>query len=286
VNLLARRLVVVLGKGGTGRSTVASALALAAVARGRTARVVVLGSSGDAAPGVDVFRVTVASCLEAFGVRKLHLPGFATRVIRNRIVATLVDAIPGLADVLLLGRIENLISEPQPDDPAADLLILDAPATGHGWTLLQAPGTMTRMTRTGPFFELARNIEHFLRDPDRTALVVCTLPEQLPVRESLELTASLAEEGFRTAGIVVNRVAPPPLLSPPPQSAVRELLDTVPGGEALAALLDNATVRQARQDAALQALQAGLDEALPFAALPEVTGPAAASLAPHVAELL
>ncbi len=196
MKLLDHPLVVVLGKGGVGRTTITAALGHAAAAQGKRACVAELGDlaalprrfglSGRSsafrhgAEGVDVWSLTVLEALEEFGARKLHLPGFATRVVRNRFVRTFVDAVPGLHDLLLLGKIENMVMEPRQDDPVYDTLIIDAPATGHGLTLLGSPRTMTEMTGGGPFHELAGTIERFLADPDRTALVLTTLPEALP----------------------------------------------------------------------------------------------------------
>jgi anion-transporting ArsA/GET3 family ATPase len=274
VKLLDHRLVVVLGKGGVGRTTLAASLAVAAAARGRTACVVEIGELASvppkfgltgrsfafrsAAPGVDVWSVTVPECLEEFGARKLRLPGFARRVLRNRLVSAFVDAVPGLHDLLLLGKIENLISEPRAGDPVYDVMIVDAPATGHGLTLLQAARTMTEITRAGPFYELARSIEVFLADPWRTAVVLATLPEELPVSETLELAERLREEGFGPHTVVANVVEPPPLPAEPPRERVHALLGGVEGGDRLVALADEAWRRHDHQTEALRTLEAGL----------------------------
>ena len=211
-------LIVVLGKGGVGRTTLTAALGIAAAEQGKRACVLEFGTLAalppkfgltgrsfafrKGAPGLDVWSLTVPEALEEFGARKLHLPGFARRVVRNRFVSTFVDAVPGLHDLLLLGKVENLISEPRSDDPVYDTLILDAPATGHGITLLQAAATMTEITRAGPFYELSRAIEVFLGDPARTGLVVATLPESLPVSETLELIDQLNAESFVTHTVI------------------------------------------------------------------------------------
>lgn len=279
MNLFDHRLVIVLGKGGVGRTTLTAALGVAADRLGKRACVVELGDSAAlppkfglsgrsfafrrGGPGVDVWSLTVADCIEEFAGRKLKLPPFARQVVRNRFVTTFVDAVPGLHDLLLLGKIENLISEPLPSDPVYDVFILDAPATGHGLTLLNAARTMTEITRTGPFYELARSIEVFLADPEKTATVLVTLPEDLPVQETLELARSLSGSGaepdnFRPHTIIANQVEPVPIPTPPGTPEVLEKLRTVPDAALLTDLVIGAQARADRHRAALAELGTGL----------------------------
>ena len=274
--LLDHKMIVVLGKGGVGRTTVTAALGVAAARLGRRACVVEIGGSGAlparfglqgasfafrrAAPGVDVWSLTVPECLEEFAGRKLGLPPFARHIVRNRFVDTFIDAIPGLHDLLLLGKIENLISDPLPGDPRYDLFVLDAPATGHGLTLLQAARTMTEITRTGPFFELSRVIDEFLADRDRTATVVVTLPEALPVAESVELARTLVDEGFAPSAVVANQVEGHTIPDPPGIEAVLDAIAPAPGAENLAALLRTEAARRDRHATALRSLSRQLEE--------------------------
>lgn len=310
--LFDHRLVFVLGKGGVGRTTMTAALGRAAAHRGGRAAVAELGASAALAlrfglsgrsfafrrgwspegspsgPGVDVWSLTVPECLEDFGARKLRLPGFARRLLRNRFLTTFVDAVPGLHDLLLLGKIENLIREPRRDDPRFDTLFVDAPATGHGMTLLTAARTMTGITRTGPFFDLARTIEEFVEDRTLTALALVTLPEALPVSETLELIDALQAQGFVPHTVFVNQVelaAVPPEL---PRSVVAEALDGVPGGEELMVLVKQAWSRQDRQSAALATLSEGLSERglAPAVPAPWMPAPPDPAVGLHLAEVL
>ncbi|MEN0066303.1 MAG: ArsA-related P-loop ATPase [Myxococcota bacterium] len=270
MRLIDHRLVVVLGKGGVGRSTVSAALAVAAAEAGKKVVIAELGEAAvpplfgmtgrsfafrAARPGVDVWSLTVPECLEEFAARKLRLPPFARRVVRNRLVTTFVDAVPGLHDLMLLGKIENLISDPRRGDPVYDLTILDAPATGHGLTLLQAARTMTDVTRAGPFYELAKAIEVFLADRDRTATVLVTLPEALPVSETSELADQLVEEGYQPHTIIANGVQDDPLPPPPSLDAVHASLARVAHGERLSELVQAATARRQRHVDALTDLK-------------------------------
>ncbi len=273
-------LAIVLGKGGVGRTTLTAALGVSAAMRGHRACVAELGEhaalpeklglSGrsfafraGSPPGsdavVDVWSLTVPECLEEFGARKLHLPGFARRVVRNRFVSAFVDAVPGLHDLLLLGKIENLIQEPRPGDPVYDTLFLDAPATGHGLTLLQAAQALTEISRAGPFYELSRAIDELIADRDRTALVLATLPEALPVTETLELAAHLIEAGLRPHTVIVNCVPGTVLPGLPPMDQVQRVLQQLEATE-LARLAQQVDEEQRRHTLALQALSKGLAE--------------------------
>lgn len=302
MSLLDRRLLVVTGKGGVGRSTCAAALAVAAGRRGR--RTAVLELSGQSAlpplfglPGRSfAFRratdnvwaasLTVAECLDDFGQRKLKLPGLMRRLFRTRATRTFVDAIPGLHDLLQLGKIENLVNEPAAGDLRFDLVIVDAPATGHGLTLLSAARSMTEVAKAGPFHELAQTIERFLSDPAATASVLVTLPEELPVSESLELIEALEATGRPPAMVLANRCLPSVLPDDLPLDAALAHLAAVPHGQALADLLD---LRGRRLDAQARALQL-LDEGtrgVPVVALPRLAPHRLAhALGDHLAEVL
>ncbi|MEM6929536.1 MAG: hypothetical protein AAF602_21530, partial [Myxococcota bacterium] len=191
--------------------------------------------------------------------RKLGLPPFASGVVRNRLVTTFVDAIPGLHDLILLGKLENLVNEPRDDDPVFDLTIVDAPATGHGLTMLQAARTMSDITRAGPFYDLAKGIEVFLADRDKTATVLVTLPEALPVSETTELAEQLLDDGFRPHSIIANGVQDPPLPEVPPLAEVEATLSRVAQGDRLATLVRSAASRRQRHLDALADLRGHVD---------------------------
>ena len=294
MSLLDRRVVVVTGKGGVGRSSVSAGLAVAAARTGRRACVVELsgmasvppmfglrGRSFDfreAAEGVFVWSLTVPECLDDFGKRKLRLPGLVRRLFRIEATRTFVDAIPGLHDLLQLGKIENLVSEPLAGDPHFDLLVVDAPATGHGLTLLSAPRSMSDIAKAGPFHDLAGNIGTFLEDDTRTGVAVVTLPEELPVSESLELVAELEELAQPADAMLVNRCFEPPVPTPPGPAAVAEVLGGHPDLASLSALLQQASDRYAAQSKALSLLAERVPS-LPRLSLPAVDAPARI---PHV----
>lgn len=281
MRVIDRRLVVVTGKGGVGRSAISAAIALAGARAGKRTCVVELSGMASIpamfglpgrsfeprrlVEGVDTRSLTPIECLDDFGRRKLKLASFLRVVLRSRFLRSFVEAVPGLHDLLQLGKVENMIREPLPGDPVYDLVVLDAPATGHGLTMLAAARSMRDMTRVGPFHELARIIEDFLSDRAKTAIVLVTLPEALPVSESLELIEALRVDKAELAAVIVNQVWSDPLPSTGEWPAVRAaLLAAVSEPSALheiVTLADRAAARQQSQTDVLGGLQDAVAEA-------------------------
>lgn len=302
-----------------GRTAVASALALAAAREGRRVCLAELSGGQDlapwfglvgrsyaarnVAPGVDLVSLTAHEAFEDFGRRKLRLGALIGVFLRNRVTRAFIEAVPGLHDLLQLGKIENMISEPLPGEPIYDLVVLDAPATGHGLTLLAAARSMRELARVGPFHDLARIIEQFLADRERTGILLVTLPERLPVSESLELLSALREDRAELAGVVVNQVAgellPDAAAWPRVRRALEAVTQTDPSRraefEGLAALADRAALRLTAQEEVLRDLPQALSGAhgapLPVVRLPLISPTPrppqlAAELLSHVAPLL
>jgi anion-transporting ArsA/GET3 family ATPase len=260
---VSHRWLFVLGKGGVGRTSVAAATAIAAGRQGRRTLVVEMNGVWDIgrrfghpasyeprpiAENVWWRSLTTRDCMADFGRTKLKLGRVGARVMSSRPFRAFVDAVPGLPDLLQLGRIENLLNEPGPDDPVYDLVVVDAPATGHGLSLLAAPSTMTELTESGPFHELASIIADALADPS-TGLLVTTLAEQLPYTETTELLDTLERSPLHVAGVIVNRVLSAPL---PDRSKWPIVRDALPPGDRLHRLaelvdtVDAAAIEQER----------------------------------------
>ena len=286
MRLLEHRLLVVVGKGGVGRTTCALALALSAAELGKRVLVAELGGTDHltralgvegpsyaprtVAPGVDVMSLDAMHCLSDFGRRKLRLNRLVSLVLRSRIVKSFIDAVPGLHDLLQLGKIENLLNEPTAEDTKYDLCVLDAPATGHGVTLLVGARSMREMTRVGPFSDLARVIETFLSGPD-CGIVPVTLLEGLPVQETCELIAVLESNDLKVTAILANRQPADRLPDTPTWPEVRAAVGTrLPA--ALLALADDAAAARAQHEASLASLRAAVPQT-PTWVLPEVSSP-------------
>jgi len=229
-SLVDRRLVVVTGKGGTGKTTVAAALGLAAARLGRRVLLVETGrdenlprlltpDGADAGyqgrellPGLRSMRMDPYEALAEYLGLQLGGRLLVRSVLRNRGFRQLMDASPGWRELITLGKVWHLEQERGPDGgPAHELLIVDAPATGHGLTLLDVPRVVMAAVRAGPLRRNASRVEAMLRDPERTLLVPVALPEELPARETAELVERVRGEiGIAVDRVVVNGMPEPP----------------------------------------------------------------------------
>jgi hypothetical protein len=236
------RLVVVSGKGGVGRTTVTAALARAAADAGK--RVLIAASAptdrlgylfgrpplgptiATLAPGIDAVNMTTESALHEYGVLTLRSELVTRALFENRAARGFLGAIPGLDAYSLLGKAWWHTTEQADGRPRYDLTILDGPASGHAALMLRIPGAILTAMPKGPLARDARAVEELLHDPARAALLVVTLPEELPAREAGELVAA-ARDGLRLplGPLVVNAVPPDDATAP----ALAPLLDRAPG---------------------------------------------------------
>ena len=206
------RLVVISGKGGVGRTTVATALARAAADAGK--RVLIAASAptdrlgrlfgqpplgptiATLAPGIDAVNMTPESALHEYGVLTLRSELVARALFENRAARGFLGAIPCLDAYSLLGKAWWHTTEVANGRPRYDLTLLDGPASGHAALMLRIPGAILTAMPKGPLARDARTIEELLHDPARAALLVVTLAEELPAREAGELVAA-ARDGLR-----------------------------------------------------------------------------------------
>jgi anion-transporting ArsA/GET3 family ATPase len=226
--LLAHSLIVVTGKGGVGKSTVAAALGLAASRRGLRTIVVevaarddvsrALGSSTSGvyterpvAEGLHHISIEPQRAMEEYLRQQLPLGALAALLSRSRLVTALTAATPGMRELLTIGKVWEL-TQPQRRTRGAepfDLVVLDAPATGHGLAMLQAPRTFASVARVGPVAKEGRAVASFLGDPRRTAVLAVSTAEEMPVSETFRLRSRLREElGLDVTLVVVNAVVP------------------------------------------------------------------------------
>jgi len=222
--LASQRLVVVTGKGGVGKTTVTAALAHAATAGGRRVLAVEVGRGplgsllGGTRLGTAPMRV--AAGLAAASLEPEVLLGdFVEGVLRFRILArrllestsfqVLAAAAPGLGEFLVLQRLLGWVEARRRGRPVYDLVVVDAPASGHSLPLLAAPHTLGALARLGPVAELLARIQRLIADPRATLVCVVTTPEELAVRETMELHRELAERlGLAVAPPIVNALPP------------------------------------------------------------------------------
>lgn len=242
--LFQRRFVIVSGKGGVGRSTVCAALGLAAARYGLRTCIVQLNTRDDVGgafgtPAVSYVPIRLdrqlplhaamlrpAEALREYGVMKLRFKALHSLVFENDVMRRLLRMIPGMNELVMLGKAWYMEEQEKAPDgtPAWDLLIIDAPATGHGLSLLRLPQVILSAVPLGPMAEDTRRMRALLEDPARTSLHVVTLPQELPATEALELAEQARTVlGMPTGYLFINMVLPQ-LLSEMQRRAARDAL--------------------------------------------------------------
>jgi len=225
--VLDKRLVFVTGKGGTGKTTVSAALGLIAARQGKRTMVCevaeqsrvpnLFGRDGDGFSEVELAENLWAISVDPEHAReewlKFQLRSGALAGVLNssRIFSYLAAAAPGLAELVTVGKVWELAQLQRKTSKASpyDIVIVDAPATGHGVAMLRAPKTFREAARVGPVANQAGRIHEFLADPRQTAVVAVALAEDMPVNETLDLGGRLKKEmGQHIQSIVVNAVYP------------------------------------------------------------------------------
>jgi len=208
-----RRFVIVSGKGGVGKSTVCAALALAAARQGKRVLIVELASKERAsklfeygkdvgytptevAPGIDVINVTTEPALEEYGLMKLRWKRLYRTVFENPVMRSMLRMMPGMNELLLIGKSWYL--EQERDSRSGqyrwDMIIVDAPASGHGALVFQIPHVIMASVKSGPMIEETRRIRDMLVDRERTCINIVTWPEEMPVNEALDMKRLVEDE--------------------------------------------------------------------------------------------
>ena len=225
--VLQRRLVFITGKGGVGRTAVALALALAAVRTGKRTLVVEVNPLGrlgeylgdltltpeptEITPELAAATIAPAVIMEDFLAGMLRIRALARRLLESNTFRVVTAAAPGLEDFLTLVRIAEWEDERvgfKRRRHRFDLVIVDAPATGHSVPLLATPGTLLKMLPFGPLTSTARDLALLLGDSKRAAVTIVTRAEEMAVNETLELATALMRIGVTLLPTVVNAVDP------------------------------------------------------------------------------
>lgn len=221
--LLARRLLFTVGKGGVGRTTVTLALALEAARRGKRALVIELeGARGleralaglrgasERPPGlerVSYLAVDGRAALEEYLGMIIPVRRLLSTIFDSAVYQYFVAAAPGLKELMAVGKIwfEADRSGTGAVD-APDVVIVDAPATGHSLQYLRMPQAALEAFPVGLVHNEAARVLGLLRDPMATAAVVVSIAEEMPANETLEILTGLEEIGIASAALVVNQV--------------------------------------------------------------------------------
>ncbi|HET7754327.1 MAG TPA: ArsA-related P-loop ATPase [Anaeromyxobacteraceae bacterium] len=237
--LLERRLLVVTGKGGVGKSTVAAALALVAARRGKRVLVCEVNAQERIAPllgappaghaarlatdGVWTINVTPPEAMREYGIMVLRFRTIYDAVFENRVVRHFLHVIPSLAETVMLGKILHEVRTEENGRPRWDLVVLDAPATGHAVQLLRVPAALLDTVPPGPLRRDAQWMEALLVDPRTTAVNIVTLPEEMPVNEAIELDAQVRGTLGMPRGLLVVNAMPDDRFTPAEAAALGAL---------------------------------------------------------------
>ncbi len=222
---LAPRILIVAGKGGVGKTTVAAALALVAARSGRRVCIAQIDRKGtlpklfgrealsydpsELSPGVWGMEVVVEEAMAEYLEVQYHIRRISRVLTGAHFIDYITTAAPGLKDIFVLGKIWYL-EQGRPvagASPKFDTIIVDAQAAGHMLTFLSAPMGLSDTVQVGPVRKQSDWLGDMLRNPARTRVHIVTLLEEMPVAETLETTAALDERlGISSGAVFANAV--------------------------------------------------------------------------------
>jgi anion-transporting ArsA/GET3 family ATPase len=263
VTLLDRRLILVLGKGGVGRSTMAAAIASACARRGR--RTLLYQSNANDRFG-DYFgrpacgalprelatnlwglNTSPADALREYGLMILKFQKVYDMIFENRVTKAFLRAVPGLDDYAILGKAWFHTTEEKRGRPVWDTVVFDMPASGHSMTMLRIPWVILETVPEGPLTRDARTLQAMLRDPARTATILVTIAEEMPTTEARELAQRLDGLGIHPQQVLVNQMATDHFPAGSPAARVLGVLKSSHVDGLLGALTTHGAMAKARR---------------------------------------
>ena len=268
-SLAEQRFLFVTGKGGVGKTTVCAAAALALAQRGKRVLVtmcnakerlsamlgsdVIGGEIKSVAPNVWAVNMDPEKALDEYGRLVLHSKTLASLLFDNKVARTFFRALPGMSEWTMLGKAWWHTTETRPDGSFKyDVVILDAPATGHGLDMLRVPKVIVEVAPTGLLRRDAERAYRFFQDPKSCAIVLVTLPEEMPMTETIELARALEGELALPVGRVIVNAMLPPLFSKEEREALEGIAVPHPTSaleSVLAAGHDRATRERSQAEA-------------------------------------
>ena len=226
-DILDKRLVFVTGKGGVGKTTVAATLGLVAARAGKRTIVCEVAQQermshvfrregvgyDEKRLDTDLYAISIdpERSIEEYLRTQIKPTALYTLLFDNRLFQYFAAATPGMRELVTIGKVWELaqFERRNPDAAPFDLVIVDAPSTGHGLGFLATPRTFRDAARVGPISRQAGKIDAFITDPGSTGVVAVALPEEMPVNETVEFERMLADElGMDLDAVVVNALLP------------------------------------------------------------------------------
>jgi anion-transporting ArsA/GET3 family ATPase len=248
--LLKPKILIVSGKGGVGKTTVSAALALVAARAGHKVCIAEVDQKGtlpqlfgrggrrsedrpaltyeprEIAAGVWGMNISPEQALAEYLDVQYHMRRISKAFTSTHFVDYITTAAPGLKDILVLGKIWYLERDRSGRTDEFDTIIVDAPAAGHMLTFLSAPMGLSDALRVGPVRKQSDWLIEMLRDPERTRVHLVTLPEEMPVTETLETSAALEDRIGINSGVVFANAVYTELLNEKEEKLLETWIET------------------------------------------------------------
>jgi anion-transporting ArsA/GET3 family ATPase len=225
--LLDKRVIFVTGKGGVGKSTVAAALGVVAAREGKRTIICELAQQErmsrfferqgvgyhetEIAPNLFAFSIDPQRALEEYLLMQIKVKPIYDLMFKNRVFTYFAAATPGLRELVTVGKVWELaqLDRKVKSGSKYDVVIVDAPATGHGVGILRTPKTFSDIARVGPIKRQADTIFKFITDPKLTSVCAVAWPEEMPVNETIDLQKHLKRElGLSLDKVFLNGIYP------------------------------------------------------------------------------
>ncbi len=218
-SLLNRRLLFVIGKGGVGKSVIAES-----ISRSLPGRVLWVSIEDPTRPPQELKRLgptlwslnaSAGPSFAEYAELKIGARLLLHFFLQNRLVQYLATAAPGIRELVLLGKIWF-------ERKNYDHVVVDMPSTGHGVAMFRSTRNFGNLFGSGPVHSDTEAMNAVFRDPEQTGIVIVSLPEEMPLQESLELQDLLLELFPKNAAALICNRRLPELREPPESSKKRD----------------------------------------------------------------
>ena len=228
INPFEKRILFITGKGGVGKTTISAALAYAAAKRGLNVCLIEVAHSTNmrfifgedfpvyketqVEPNLTVLTLEPFQALQEYVGLQLKI-GFAAKyVLNNRLLNYFLNTAPGWRELITVGKIWHVydMKKGRSKEPKFDVIVVDSPATGHGLSFLRVPSVFMNIIRMGRMQGQTADVQAMLTDPKISLLNVVTLPEEMPVNESVTVLNTARDELKMPTGFTfINSIYPP-----------------------------------------------------------------------------